>query len=334
MNENFSNKFLDCADLGGGGTHRISFYDWGNQQSNKIVFCVHGLTRNAHDFDYLAKRLATKGYRVICAEMAGRGKSEWLKNPELYTYPQYVSDMLTLIGSLGITPHPSLFKMGRNLFTAFKFEVKSKDIISFFSQRIKAVLHKGQSMQKEVYWVGTSMGGLIGMMIASSFPDLFKKMVMNDIGPFIPKEALMRIGEYVGKNMSFKDKNSAEIYLKKLMEPFGVGKEEYWQHIFTHNFYEKENELYLAYDPAIGNAFWNNRGTQRVMQDIDLWNLWKMIKCPVLILRGANSDLLLKDTAVEMAKRPDTELVEIPNTGHAPMLMEDAQIKLISDWFN
>lgn len=281
-------KFVQCPDINGQSFHKVTYLEWGTKNPNKAVICVHGLARNAHDFDFLAQDLAEKGFWIICPDMVGRGQSDWLKNAEFYTYPQYISDIMTLIASLGIS---------------------------------------------RLIWVGTSMGGLIGMMIASTFPQIISKMAINDIGPFIPKESLMRIGGYLGKVGSFANFAEAESYLRLVMEPFGIKKEEHWQHIFKYSLVKNDNGSYkLAYDPRIASAFWNNRGTQRNMQDIDLWEMWNLVKCPVLILRGEKSDLFLHDTARKMASKVGTKLVEFPDVGHAPMLIEKDQINVVLDW--
>ena len=270
-------------------THNMTWYEWGDSNSKDVIVCVHGMTRNGRDFDFLAQALAERGCRVICPDIAGRGKSEWLSNPALYGYPLYVRDIISLMHHLNLS---------------------------------------------KVKWVGTSMGGLIGMMIAASMPNLITKMVLNDIGPFIPKESLERIGSYVGKNNSFPNKEQAEEYLKTIMSSFGLKEVSHWEHVLEHTFVRGAGGSYVfAYDPAIGHAFWNSRGKQRKSQDVDLWPMWKTIHCPIMILRGADSDLLTKEIAEKMKEAKNVEdLVEIPKVGHAPMLMDYDQIEVVRNW--
>lgn len=271
----------------GAGFHQLNYYEWGT--GDKVVFCVHGLTRNARDFDYLACDLANHGFRVICPDVVGRGKSGWLSNPAFYGYPLYVADMIFLMTQLGL---------------------------------------------KDVLWVGTSMGGLIGMMLEAGTPHMIKRMVLNDIGPFMNKEALQRIGSYVGNNMSFPNRAEAEKYLKEVvLKPFGIKKQEHWDHMLANSFNVKEDGSHtLSYDPNIGMAFWNKRGKLRKMFDINLWPMWENINCPMLVLRGEESDLLSRDTAKRMAEKPETKLIELPGVGHAPSLLEEEQISLVRDW--
>lgn len=271
------------------GTHRIAYVEWGSPDSQRIACCVHGMTRNARDFDYLAQSLAQDGYRVIAVDVAGRGRSDWLKNPVFYGYPLYVADMLAVLDHLQIT---------------------------------------------QVDWIGTSMGGLIGMMIASTQPHRLRRMVLNDIGPFIPGAALMRIGSYVGQNMKFPDRESAYATMQSIMQPFGIHTQEHWDHLFTHGFVQEADGSYrYAYDPHIGDAFWNKRGKQRKMPDMDLWPMWELITVPMQVLRGAESDLLLADTAERMRQSAHVHtVVTFEGVGHAPMLMEPDQIMPIRDF--
>jgi pimeloyl-ACP methyl ester carboxylesterase len=182
---------------------------------------------------------------------------------------------------------------------------------------------------ERVKWIGTSMGGLIGMMLAAMPGSPIRKLIINDIGPFIPKEALNRIGDYVGAAPSFPDVAGIEAYLREVHAPFGDLSDEEWQHLATTSSERNgEGGYRLHYDPAIADAFISGP-----VEDVDLWSVWDRIACPTLVLRGANSDLLLPETAQEMTQRgPRAELVTIDGCGHAPALMADDQIKIIMDW--
>jgi len=272
----------------GAGFHDLHYMEWGDKSAEKTVICVHGLTHNSRFFDHIACELSTKGYRVICPDIVGRGKSDWLSNPKLYGYPLYVSDMVALLTNLKLS---------------------------------------------NIDWIGTSMGGLIGMMVETTLPHVINKMVLNDIGPFIPATALNRIGEYVGQSQTFPNKESAIKYLKNSMNDLGINEESHWQHLTEHRFAENEDGTWsFNYDPAIAHPFRKKSGKQKMLPDLDLWKMWQMIHCPMLVLRGAESDLLQKDTALKMATRDNVDLVEIENVGHAPMLMDEHQIKIITDW--
>ena len=180
-----------------------------------------------------------------------------------------------------------------------------------------------------VDWVGTSMGGLIGMMLAAQPNTPIRRLVINDVGPFIPKDALERIGTYVGADPSFADVAAAEAYIREVNAPFGDLTDAQWRHLAETSVRPVEGGgVKFRYDPAIATPF-----TQTPIEDVDLWPLWDRIACPVLVLRGADSDLLLAETAAEMARRgPCAEVVEIAGCGHAPALMDDHQIGVIRDW--
>ena len=175
----------------------------------------------------------------------------------------------------------------------------------------------------ECDWLGTSMGGLIGMMLAANPASGIRRLVLNDIGPFIPYSALRRLGDYVGKAGTFVDVTAVEAYLRKVAAPFGPLTDEQWQHLARHGSEPCDDGLRLRYDPGIAD------GLTLVTEDVDLSAVWQVVSCPVLVLRGAESDLLLAATARSMLQRPDTQLVEFPGVGHAPMLMAKDQINAV-----
>lgn len=177
-----------------------------------------------------------------------------------------------------------------------------------------------------VDWVGTSMGGLIGMMLAAQPQSPIRRLVINDAGPFIPKAALERIAGYVGKDPVFDDIRGVEAYLRLVLAGFGRLSDEEWRHMAEHSSRRlPDGRFALAYDPGIGKPF-----TTLALNDLDLWPLWDRITCPVLVLRGADSDLLLPETAAEMTRRgPRARLVEVPHCGHAPSLMAPEQIAVV-----
>lgn len=179
-----------------------------------------------------------------------------------------------------------------------------------------------------VDWLGTSMGGLIGMMLAAQPQTPIRRLIVNDVGPFVPKAALERIATYVGQDPHFASIGDLEAYLRRVHAPFGPLSDAEWAHLAGHSARTLSEGGYgLAYDPKIGQAF------QGPLQDVDLWPLWDRIACPVLIIRGGQSDLLLPDTAAEMVRRkPSAKLVEFPECGHAPTLMAPHQIAAIREW--
>lgn len=179
---------------------------------------------------------------------------------------------------------------------------------------------------ESVDWVGTSMGGLIGLMLAAQPQSPIRRLVINDVGPFIPRAALERIAGYVGKDPVFDDIRGVEAYLRLVLMGFGQLSGEEWRHMAEHSARPlPDGRFGLAYDPGIGKAF-----TAQPLADVDLWPLWERIACPVLVLRGADSDLLLPETAAEMTRRgPQARLVEVSHCGHAPSLMKPEQIAAV-----
>jgi pimeloyl-ACP methyl ester carboxylesterase len=179
---------------------------------------------------------------------------------------------------------------------------------------------------ESLHWLGTSMGGLIGMMLAGQPNTPIRRLVMNDIGPFIPKASLERLAQYVGRAPTMESLYDVEQYLRVVMAPFGKLTDAQWQHMALHSAKQvPDGKFLLHYDPAIADVF---KGS--VMQDVNLWSFWQSVVCPVMVIRGEDSDLLLRETVDQMkVGRSNVSSVEIANTGHAPALMDDAQVSAV-----
>ena len=176
-----------------------------------------------------------------------------------------------------------------------------------------------------VHWVGTSMGGLIGMMLAGQPNTPIRRLVMNDIGPFIPKASLERLAQYVGRAPTMERLYDVEQYLRVVMASFGKFSDAQWKHMAQQ---APNGKFVLHYDPAIADVF---KGS--VMQDVVLWPFWQSVTCPVMVIRGTESDLLLRETVEQMKTgRGNVSSIEIANTGHAPALMDDAQISAVREF--
>jgi len=263
----------------------MSYTEWGANGDRGVVLCVHGLTRQGRDFDFLAERLANQGYRVVCPDVVGRGLSGRLAYGIDYDLDQYVLDMTVLLARLNVD---------------------------------------------EVSWVGTSLGGLIGILIAGLRNSPIKRLLVNDIGPNLPINAVLRIGNYVRNGpSSFPDIETAESYFREILEPFGQLTDKQWRHLAEHSLKQEESGHYVfRYDRRLTLGFkapWHHRHR--------LWSAWDRIECPVLILRGATSDLLQVKTAAEMLHRNARARLEtIKDCGHAPALMDEVQMGLVTDW--
>jgi len=282
-------KFDEVVAHGPHGLVRVSYADWGPADAAQVVVCVHGLTRNCRDFDFLARRLASKGMRVVAPDLPGRGKSSWVDNASDYATPLYLSAVATVVARTGAA---------------------------------------------EVDYLGTSLGGHIGMEMAALEGAPIRRLILNDFGARISGGALQRIGSYLRIKRHFEDVPALEAHLRSIHEPFGKLTDAQWRHMAEHSAVKTEDADYRQhYDPAIGRAF-----SWPLMVDIALWNVWEKVSCPTLILRGEDSDLLHASTVREMAKRGAAgkkglvRSIEVRDCGHAPPLMNDSQISIVEDF--
>jgi len=275
--------------LGPHGFTRIAYFEWGPESASQVVLCVHGLTRNARDFDFLARRLASKGMRVIAPDLPGRGKSDWVRVPADYATPLYLAAMTAVIARSGA---------------------------------------------ESVDWIGTSLGGHVGMEMAALAGAPIRRLVLNDFGARVGGVALQRISTYMRVKRRFASVDELEAHLRSIHEPFGHLTDAQWRHMAEHSAVKTgEGDYRQHYDPDIGRAF-----SWPLMVDIVLWNVWDQVSCPVLVLRGEDSDLLHASTVREMQKRGIAgknglvRAVEVRDVGHAPALMNDAQISIIEEF--
>lgn len=277
------------AALGPHGFVRVAYVDWGPEDAQQVVVCVHGLTRNARDFDFLARRLAAKGMRVVAPDLPGRGKSEWVENAADYATPLYLSAVAAVIARSGA---------------------------------------------EAVDWIGTSLGGHVGMEMAALPGAPIRRLVLNDFGARVGGVALQRISSYMRVKRRFESVEDVEKHLRSIHEPFGHLTDAQWRHMAEHSAVKTpEGDYRQHYDPSIGRAF-----SWPIMVDIALWDVWDRVACPVMILRGEDSDLLHASTVRDMQKRGIAgknglvRAVEVREVGHAPALMNDAQISLIEEF--
>ena len=280
--------------------HRLAYLQWGQADKTKTLVCVHGLVRNSHDFDALAARLATE-YRVICPDVAGRGASDWLTHPKNYNYSTYITDFLGFLYSQDLFP---TYLTG---------------ILDYF----------GQTQEYQIDWLGTSMGGLIGMSIAAMPNSPIQRLILNDIGAFIPQSALSRIANYLDNSPEyFAEFATAEQYLRQTYRSFGQLTDMQWQCLTYHSIRPTFDYGYqLHYDPKISQVF------NQTNEDVELWQVWENVRCPVLILRGEQSDVLTEATVTEMCRiHPKTQVATFANVGHAPALLNEAQQSVIENW--
>jgi len=185
-----------------------------------------------------------------------------------------------------------------------------------------------------VDWVGTSLGGHIGMMLAAERATPIRRLVLNDFGARVSAAALRRIGAYLGKAWRFTSIEQLETHLRDIHAPFGALTDAQWRHLAeTSAVPDGAGGFRFHFDPRIGMRF-----AVPIWLDVVLWQLWDKIDCPVLLLRGADSDLIDARTVADMKRRGLSSkagrftAVDIAGCGHAPALMDAAQITLVSDF--
>lgn len=193
---------------------------------------------------------------------------------------------------------------------------------------IAALSHLLARLDGPVDWVGTSLGGICGMGLAATPGHPIRRMVLNDVGSFVPEEAMARIRDYMGNQPVFPDIAGLEAHLRHVHAPFGSLSDAEWRHLAeTSARPAAGGGVALHYDPAIAAPI-----RAQEAQALDMQALWGLVRVPVLLIRGAESDLLLPETAEAMAEESHVRLAEIAGAGHAPALMDPAQIALVADF--
>lgn len=247
------------------------------------VLCLHGLTRNARDFDVLAPHLA-QGRRVICPDLRGRGDSEYARDSGTYTPMQYCEDVLALLDQEGV-----------DRFVA----------------------------------IGTSLGGLMMMGLATVIPERFAGAVINDVGPWLEPAGLARIKDYVGQGRTYPTWVHAARGLEDAQGDAHPGQPlDFWigkaKRLMT---LANNGRIVFDYDMKIAEPLL----AIDVDEQPDLWPAWEALAhVPVLVLRGALSDLLSAETLDEMMRRiPSAETVTLDGVGHAPTLDEPESLAAI-----
>lgn len=286
-------NYVPCADAHGG--HRMAYWQWGAAEAAHTIVCAHGLSRQGRDFDVLAQALLARSpqpLRVVCPDVAGRGQSDWLKDPQGYQLPSYAADMLALLAHL-----------------------------------------KPATLD----WLGTSMGGLIGMAIcahAQTVGATVRRLVLNDVGPSIQWEALARIGTYLGRAQTFDTLQQAADAMWVISQSFGPHTPAQWLELSRHMVKSTpDGRVVLHYDPAIAVPFGAVTQEIAAQGEAQLWQLYDSLTAQTLLLRGANSDLLSTATAQAMTQRgPKARLVEFAGVGHAPTLIAPDQVDAVASF--
>jgi pimeloyl-ACP methyl ester carboxylesterase len=281
-------RFGSVRCISPAGLHRMAFTEWGDPHNPRVLMCVHGLTRCGRDFDVMAERFS-RHYRVVCPDVVGRGRSDWLANPNFYAVPQYVADMVTLIARLGV---------------------------------------------ESVDWFGTSMGGLIGISLAGLPNSPIARMVLNDVGTRLDPGALERIALYLGQVVTFASEQDGIDQLAALAQSFGPHTPEEWRALNRPLLRERDGRWVARYDPGVARPFTNTTPEMVVAGEAGLWKLFEAFSGPTLVVRGEHSDLLARETVLEMKQRGQhVSSVEIPGVGHAPTFVHEDQLRIAEAFF-
>ena len=290
-----------CPDDQGG--HRMAWWQWGDAAAPHLVVCVHGLSRQGRDFDVLAQ--------ALLARAAERGQALRVACPDVVGRGE--SDWLK--DPLG-----------------YQFPTYVGDMLAMLG-----ALHQAAPIGT-LDWVGTSMGGVIGLSLAGvpglPLPVPLRKLVLNDVGPAIEWAALERIGQYLGKSGPFESVEQGAAAMRAISEGFGPHTDEQWLALSRPMLRARaEGGFRLHYDPAIAVPYAGATPESIAQGEAALWHLYDQVKAGTLLLRGAQSDLLSAATAQAMAARgPRARVVEFAGVGHAPTLVAPDQVQAVLDF--
>lgn len=290
--------------------HAMAYWQWGNPAAGHVIVCVHGLSRQGRDFDVLA--------RALVAQAQEQGHQVRVVCPDVVGRGQ--SEWL-------VDP------------AGYQIPTYAADVLTLLARL------DSEAPLTTLDWVGTSMGGLIGMAVLGSpqlkLPKPVRKLVLNDVGPTLEWAALQRIGTYLGRAGEFTSVQAAAEALWAVSSSFGPHTPDQWlalcepmlRPVQTPGPAESAGPTrwQLHYDPAIALPFRSATEASTAAGQAALWHLYEQIKADTLLIRGASSDLLSKATAEDMMQRgPQAKLVEFEGVGHAPTLVSDHQVSVVA----
>lgn len=289
---NYQREFLTLAHNKDGKppfVYKVALHHWGDKNKADKLFCLHGLTRNARDFDFVIEPLASK-YHVIAVDVVGRGESDWVDDKHFYNYDTYCDDMLQIVNQMKLD---------------------------------------------QINLLGTSMGGIIGMALSVKCPGLINKILLNDIGTIVPKEALARIARYIAIVPEFKSFQEAKEFFKVILGNFGIKEENHWDHIVSHStVMNQAGRLTFVYDPGIATLFQAMAAPEK-MEDVNMREAWEEVNFNhMMVIHAEKSDILLKEDVDFMVKsKSNIQAVTFRGVGHAPALVNEYEIKTVYDFF-
>ena len=278
----------------------MAYWQWGDGAAGHVVVCVHALSRQGRDFDRLAQALLARSdrpLRVVCPDVVGRGRSDWLKDPAGYVAPQYVADMLPLLRQL-----QAQAPIG---------------VLDWVGTSMGGLIAMG-------------IGGTPGLPL----PTRVRRLVLNDVGPTIQWSALARIATYLGNTGRFASLDQAADAMWAISTSFGPHSREQWLALSRHMVRPlPDGGFTLHYDPAIAVPFRMLTPEAAAEGEQALWQLYDQVTARTLLTRGAESDLLSRATALAMTTRgPRASLVEFAGVGHAPTFVAADQIDVVASF--
>ncbi len=296
-----TSHFVQCLTPQGDPAHRMAYWHWGDANAGHVVVCVHGLSRQGRDFDVLAQALVAHAHAM--------GRSVRVVCPDVVGRGQ--SDWLK---------DPA----------GYQIPNYAGDMLALLAQLKPTTLD----------WVGTSMGGLIGIVVAGQpglpLPVPVRKLVLNDVGPTIQFEALQRIGLYLGNAPRFASLEQAATAMWAISTSFGPHSTSQWLELSRHMVKpvaDAQGGVMLHYDPAIAIPFRAVTRESATAAEAAVWALYDNITADTLLVRGAQSDVLSPATTLAMTQRgPKARLVEFEGVGHAPTFVAPEQHQAVLDF--
>jgi pimeloyl-ACP methyl ester carboxylesterase len=308
-----------------GGRHQMAYRRWEPPaQPRAEVLCLHGFTRSGADFTRLAEDLVARGCAVTAPDFAGRGASEWLANPFHYNPLQYAHDVNRLLAAVLEIRRPQSL-----IADAWRRLHMAGSLLPTPAPPLAGLVHgllSGLRERPPLIVIGTSLGGLVGMLLAARLGSAVDYLVLNDVGPEVPAEFIAEL-QALGRRPRRVYRSQREMLkdLRPYLAPLGPLSEAELHEYLAAVTARDADGVCLANDPRIFDSV-----MLLPQQAVSAWPLWTHVMCPTLVLRGEFSQVLPPATAERMAAK--AELVEIPGVGHAPSLLPEAEREPILDW--
>ncbi len=264
---------------------KIAYTETG-AKDGRVLFCVHGLLSNGRDYDFLAREMAARGYRVIAMDLPGRGSSDCFDDYSLYSPPSYIHFCHALLNHV--------------------------------------------CAGKPFDWFGVSLGGMIGMAMINIEGLKMERLILVDVGAEISGDALNMVAQIAKAPPVYHSYEAAKQALRRRCASWGINDPAIWEHLEKYNIIKDRQGMFaFHYDPAIAKAL------PAINESVQLWDLWRQIKQPVLLIRGGQSMLLSAETALKMRfeySGKSFDMVTFNACGHVPNMMQKDHIDALSSW--